>query len=142
MPKPAAPGAAPPAGDDPVAWLAGIDNLDAGRGLRQCGNRAEMYRYLLGRFVQLYGQGASPLTESVASGDWHGLREAVHSLRGASATIGASRVHQLASQLEQRCSTLDASEPTGRGALLADAEELQQAVLALAAQLRARLAGA
>lgn len=142
MPKSAAPGPAPPVGGDPIAWLAGVEHLDATSGLRQCGNRGEMYRYLLGRFVQLYGQGASQLTERVEAADWPGLREAVHSLRGASATIGASQVHELASELEQRCTSTNASGPAGREALAASTEELQQAVLALTAQLRARLVDA
>ena len=82
--------------------LAGIDGLDVVAGLRQCGNRVAMYRHMLGRFAEIYVQPLPPPAEPEGEPDLP-ARERAHSLRGASATVGAVRVQALAAALEALC---------------------------------------
>ena len=115
--------------------LAGIEGLDVMAGLRQCGNRVPMYRHMLGRFAEIYRQPLPPPAEPEGEPDLP-ARERSHSLRGASATVGAVRVQALAAALEALCD--DAS------AAVADRlrahEVLAASVTALVARLQVALA--
>jgi len=115
--------------------LAGIDGLDVGIGLRQCGNRAPMYRHMLGRFAEIYAQPLPAPAEPAGEPDLP-ARERAHSLRGASATVGAVQVQALAAALEALCD--DASAATADR--LHAHELLQTAVATLTARLREALA--
>ncbi len=114
--------------------LAGIEGLDVMAGLRQCGNRVPMYRHMLGRFAEIYTQPLPLPTEPEGEPDLP-ARERAHSLRGASATVGAVRVQALAAALEALCD--DAATP------LADRQRAHQllaaALIALVAGLRQAL---
>lgn len=129
--RPSTPGPAQPE----LQALAGIEGLDVTAGLRQCGNRAPMYRHMLGRFAEIYAQPLPPPTEPEGEPDLP-VRERAHSLRGASATVGAVQVQALAAVLEALCD--DAATP------VADRERAHQvltgAVAALVARLRSALA--
>jgi HPt (histidine-containing phosphotransfer) domain-containing protein len=122
------------AGQADLEPLASVDGLDLAAGLRQCGNRVPMYRHMLGRFAELYAAPLPPPTEPQGEPDLP-TREWAHSLRGASATVGAVQVQALAATLESLCD--DASSTLGdrQGAH----EVLVAAVAALVAQLRDRL---
>jgi HPt (histidine-containing phosphotransfer) domain-containing protein len=117
--------------------LAGIEGLDVVAGLRQCGNRVPMYRHMLGRFAEIYGQPLPPPLEPAGEPDLP-AREKAHSLRGASATVGAVRVQGLAAAMEALCD--DHTTP------VADRqrahEVLAAAVNTLVSALRAALAAA
>jgi HPt (histidine-containing phosphotransfer) domain-containing protein len=82
--------------------LVGIEGLDVMAGLRQCGNRSAMYRHMLGRFAEIYAQPLPPPSEPEGEPDLP-ARERAHSLRGASATVGAVQVQALAASLEALC---------------------------------------
>ena len=114
--------------------LAGIEGLDVMAGLRQCGNRVTMYRHMLGRFAEIYAPPMPPPTEPQGEPDLP-ARERSHSLRGASATVGAVRVQALAATLEALCDD--------HTAVVADRlrahEALVAAVTALVARLREAL---
>ncbi|MBI5255006.1 MAG: response regulator [Burkholderiales bacterium] len=125
-----------------VNALAGIDGLDAPLGLRLCGNRFEMYRYMLGRFVQLYAEGLAPLAGGETGGDCVALRHVAHSLRGAAATIGAQQIHALAGALEQRCAAQAAADGRLTPEISEAMRELQARLASLVASLDERLAGA
>ena len=91
--------------DEPVAIdvysrLAAIGDLDVARGLQLFDGQAELYLRVLRRFVESYGEGMKQLDEPLAAGDAVGMAAAAHSLRGASASIGATRVAELAGDLE------------------------------------------
>ena len=128
--RPTTAGAAPPE----LQALAGIDGLDVVAGLRQCGNRVPMYRHMLGRFAEIYAQPLPPPAEPEGEPDLP-TRERAHSLRGASATVGAVRVQALAAVLEALCDD--------HGAAVADRlrahEVLTAAVTALVVRLREAL---
>lgn len=114
--------------------LAGIDGLDLTSGLRQCGNRAPMYRHMLTRFAEIYAQPLPPPTEPQGEPDLP-LRERAHSLRGASATVGAVQVQALAAALEALCDDAAAAVADRRRAH----EVLVAAVTALVTRLREAL---
>ena len=82
--------------------LAAIEGLDVVAGLRQCGNRVPMYRHMLGRFAEIYSLPLPAPAEPPGEPDLP-ARERAHSLRGASATVGAVQVQALAAALEAMC---------------------------------------
>ncbi|MDI4632769.1 response regulator [Pelomonas sp. V22] len=61
-------------------------------GLRYCGGRPDAYRRVLEQFVQRYAESAGAMEVLLSQHDLEGLARLVHSLRGASATIGAQRL--------------------------------------------------
>jgi HPt (histidine-containing phosphotransfer) domain-containing protein len=126
----------PGTGPSELQPLAAIDGLDVVAGLRQCGNRVPMYRHMLGRFAEIYGQPLPPPAEPEGEPDLP-ARERAHSLRGASATVGAVRVQALAAALEALCDDAAAPVADRRRAH----EVLSAAVAALVASLRPALAG-
>ncbi|MEO8524670.1 MAG: PAS domain S-box protein [Caldimonas sp.] len=95
LPEPTAP---VPSGVE--ARLAAIDDLDAERGMELFGGVVEPYLRVLARFVETYAGGMTQLDDALASGDAAGMAAAGHSLRGASASIGATRVDEFAGTLE------------------------------------------
>ncbi|MFH7042587.1 response regulator [Paucibacter sp. JuS9] len=66
--------------------------LDQVLGLRYCGGRPDAYRRVLEQFVQRYAESAAAMEVLLSQHDTAGLSRLVHSLRGASATIGAQRL--------------------------------------------------
>jgi two-component system sensor histidine kinase/response regulator len=129
------PSAVAAAGQPELQPLAAIDGLDIAAGLRQCGNRAPMYRHMLTRFAEIYAQPLPAPTEPEGEPDLP-VRERAHSLRGASATVGAVRVQALAAALEALCD--DASAAVADRQRAHDA--LNTAVAALVTRLREALA--
>ena len=121
-PRPSAAGTVQPE----LQALAGIEGLDVMAGLRQCGNRVPMYRHMLGRFAEIYSQPLPPPSEPDSEPDLP-ARERAHSLRGASATVGAVQVQALAAALEALCD--DAS------AAVADRQRAHQALTAAVSTL-------
>ena len=125
------------AGPPELLALDGIEGLDLAAGLRQCANRAPMYRHMLTRFAEIYAQPLPPPTEPQDEPDLP-ARERAHSLRGASATVGAVRVQALAAALEALCDDASAAVAERMQAH----QVLSDAVATLVAQLRAALAAA
>lgn len=114
--------------------LAAVEGLDVMVGLRQCGNRVPMYRHMLGRFAEIYAQPLPPPAEPEGEPDLP-TRERAHSLRGASATVGAVGVQALAAALEALCDDASAAVAERRRSH----ELLSNTVAVLVAQLRAAL---
>ena len=82
------------------ARLATIEGFDVMRGLELFDGNLKVYLRVLRRFVAVYAQGMPEIETSLAAHSCPGLAAAGHSLRGASASIGATRIEQMASQLE------------------------------------------
>jgi HPt (histidine-containing phosphotransfer) domain-containing protein len=118
-----------------LATLAGTAGLDPVVGLRQCGSRVAMYRHLLTRFVELYAEPLPAPRAAEGAADM-ALRDSAHSLRGASATIGAGQIQALSAALEALCDDPAADIAARRQAHAA----LSEAVSALTGRLRERLA--
>jgi len=90
-------GAAEP---EPAAGLQRIPGLDWARTLQQFGGRAESLQRVLRQFVLLYRDGLPDLDVHLYRGALPEAKRLAHSLKGASAAIGATRVQALAAALE------------------------------------------
>ena len=74
-----------------------MSGIDSERGLRCVGGRVDIYRRVLRQFVAHYADG---IEAGLSIDDPAAIRATAHSLKGASATIGAMRLSQLAGDLE------------------------------------------
>ena len=77
-----------------------MPGIDAQRGLRFVGGRADIYRRVLQQFATHYGDEIEDIAGSLSADHPNEVRAVAHSLKGASATIGATRLPQLAGDLE------------------------------------------
>ena len=115
--------AVPGAAAGAPAPLPDLPGLDTAAGLRHFAGRAEAYRRGLARFARAYAQGLP------ATADAGALAAALHSLRGAAATLGADAVASQAGRLEQQLRTGPAP--------VAELAALQDALCSLAGALSA-----
>ncbi len=83
-----------------TAQAPAIDGLNTARGLGFMGNRIDLYRRALSRFVERFGARWTELDDAIADEDWARCVHVAHSLRGAAATIGAERLAELAADCE------------------------------------------
>jgi PAS domain S-box-containing protein len=88
-----------PAPEEP-AELPRIDGLDVPLALQYIGGRLDVFGRVLRQFVQHYGDGQAALRGQLESGDAAVMRALVHSIRGASSSIGASALAERAGALE------------------------------------------
>ncbi len=96
------PAVASGAGDDDfLARLRTIGGLDVGFGLRSVRGRSASYRRLVRLYAETHAADAEALHRLLAAGDLAAARRCAHSLKGAAATLGATDVQKLASELEQ-----------------------------------------
>jgi two-component system sensor histidine kinase/response regulator len=117
---------APAHGREPLAArLRAVVGLDVSQGLHHAGSRADLYERVLRRFVDMHRSGDAAVTLPRDTVDAARCRAALHSLRGACATIGAADLARAAATLEARF-----EEP-------ANAAELQPRIAALADELAA-----
>jgi two-component system sensor histidine kinase/response regulator len=93
---PAARATLEPSGHD-LPQVRGIDTREA---LRVLGGHHELYRRVLRQFAQYYGPRLPELGQELNRGDPTATRQAAHAIKGASASIGATRLVQLADALE------------------------------------------
>ena len=120
--------------------LAQIAGYDLPAALKTTGHRLDILQRLLRTFVASYRDGEPALHEAVQTGDWAALGHAAHSVRGASASVGAEQAVSLAAQLEAQ---LAAAGPAGapspglEGLVAALNSELQRLAAELARELDA-----
>ena len=86
--------------EDDDTEVPAIAGLDAALALKHVGGRVAAYRRLLRQFALHYSGGAADLEAALAQGASPAVRLAAHSLKGASATLGALRLAALAETLE------------------------------------------
>ena len=91
---------APQYAPDSTAELPLVSGLDTATALRLMGGRVEVYRRVLRQFVQHYESHLADIEAELARADHQALRVTAHSVKGASAAIGATRLTQLAGWLE------------------------------------------
>jgi CheY-like chemotaxis protein/HPt (histidine-containing phosphotransfer) domain-containing protein len=82
------------------ATLVPIDGIDNTLALRYAAGLVPLHRRLLRQFVRQYGLGPAEIAQHLARGDLAAARLAAHSIKGASAAIGATRLPPLADALE------------------------------------------
>lgn len=96
------------------------------------GGKPERYLRLLRMFLEHHAEDMALLRERLGAGDRAGAERLAHSLKGAAGTLGATRLHRLASEINR--DLLEPSDPGQAGERIAECErELAQ----LAAQVRA-----
>ncbi|MBX3604321.1 MAG: PAS domain-containing protein [Piscinibacter sp.] len=96
----AAPSAAVPVPVPREDELPAIPGIDSAEALRLAGGHVPLYRRVLHQFARYYAQRLPELERELNRGDPATTRLAAHSLKGASASIGARRLVQLADALE------------------------------------------
>jgi PAS domain S-box-containing protein len=77
-----------------------IAGLDAELALRFLGGSVDVLRRVLRQFASQYGDGLADVEQHLARGDLIAAGRVAHSIKGASASIGAIRLPQLAEALE------------------------------------------
>ena len=80
--------------------LAGIPDLDTAIALRSLAGRADSMIRLFRLFAETHQEDLSQLRECLEAGDPAGARRIAHTLKGVSATLGATRVRVQAQELE------------------------------------------
>ncbi|MFD2113029.1 PAS domain S-box protein [Thiorhodococcus fuscus] len=85
---------------DSASPLGEIEGLDRVRGLAAVNGQEQIYRRLLGLFVRSHGADMERLSAFLESGEMHEARLLAHALKGASATLGADRVSELAASID------------------------------------------
>ena len=101
-------------GDIRQEALSGIEDLDAATGLANCMGNPVLYVNLLLRFVSLHGQDADRMAERLDIAAMEDLKRMIHTLKGVSATLGATRIevlcHALETEFHERTSLVRFSE--------------------------------
>lgn len=126
-----------------VAGLTPIAGLDIEAGLCRALGRAELYRSMLGRFVEGQGNTAAALDAALREGE-HALAERlVHTLKGASAQIGAEELAAAAESLERalRAESARAEVDLRYATLVTLLEEMLAGIGAQLSPQRGRAAG-
>ncbi len=96
----APPAATPPPLPGPAA-LPAIDGLDLVAAVHNVGGRGAVIVRVLRQFAAHYADGAAELTRHLEGGDMAGLARTAHSIKGASASIGAQRLPLLTEAVER-----------------------------------------
>jgi two-component system sensor histidine kinase/response regulator len=86
----------------PCALLA-IDGIDCQGGLRRAGSKMSLYLGLLERFATDFDDAPATLASLLEQQQWDEAERLAHTIRGVSATLGATHLPELAGQLEQDC---------------------------------------
>jgi HPt (histidine-containing phosphotransfer) domain-containing protein len=80
---------------------AALPGIDCRSGLRRCHGDARLYRDLLVRFRDHYGNAATLLDELIATGRLDEARHLAHAVRGAAANLSMPELAAAAAALEQ-----------------------------------------
>jgi CheY-like chemotaxis protein/HPt (histidine-containing phosphotransfer) domain-containing protein len=90
----------PPSGQNLRQQLEAIPRLDVEGGLRLCRGKVDRYVNFLRMFVDHHGKDMAVLRGAIAQGDIEAAQRMAHSVKGASATVHATRMQELAHQLD------------------------------------------
>ena len=104
-----------------------LEGIDTARGLAQCLGKPELYRRILGNFVQEFADSPAAMQQAAQAQDWPTARRMAHSLKSAAATLGAATLAEHARALEHGYAEEHAPSATTVQAM---AQELER-VLAL-----------
>jgi len=77
-----------------------VELIDSGRGLAAVGGNRKLYRELLQRFVDSYGNSALLLREALQNNDLAQASRLAHTVKGVAANLGLSRITELAKKME------------------------------------------
>ncbi len=128
LPPSAAPvAAAAEATEAAASAIPALEGIDTARGLAQCLGKPELYRRILGNFVQEFADSPAAMQQAAQAQDWPTARRMAHSLKSAAATLGAATLAEHARALEHGYAEEHAPSATTVQAM---AQELER-VLAL-----------
>jgi HPt (histidine-containing phosphotransfer) domain-containing protein len=77
------------------------DTIDVNDGIERVMGNRDLYARMLRRFRNDYQDGALPVRTALAAGDTTLAHRLVHTLKGAAGMIGAHRLHERATELEE-----------------------------------------
>ncbi len=80
--------------------FAGVPGLDTDLGLRSVRGLAKSYLRLLRLFLDTHADDLPAMRHLLAAGEMHEAQRLAHSLKGTAATLGATRLQELAARLE------------------------------------------
>ena len=80
--------------------LAALPGMDITHGLNMLRGKTDKYLTLLGQFITTHRDDMEQLEAKFNEGDFNGAQMVAHSLKGASATLGAVRLAELAQHIE------------------------------------------
>jgi PAS domain S-box-containing protein len=100
MPAPPAVRAAPAEGGDLPDALESVPGLDTALGLKSMRGRVSSYLRLLRTYLNSHADDSGQLRQRLAAGNFDEARRIAHSLKGASGTLGATRMQAVAAELE------------------------------------------
>ena len=112
-----------------AAAIPPLEGIDTERGLAHHMGRPGLYRRILNGFGQQFGETGAGLEQALVQGDHDRARQLAHSLKSASAAIGALALSALARRVEN---TLQAAQTPEPGLLEALRGELERVLTALA----------
>ena len=95
-----------------VASLRRIQGIDIDRGLKNLAGRLPTYVRLLRMFIDTHGDDADTLRQQLGAGRTDEARRLAHSLKGASAALGAHELQFLAETLEHGIADCHSTEQT------------------------------
>ena len=85
---------------DIYKYLASFSFIDVQQGLRSVANNMEQYIALIGKFFASHRNDSEEIIAALKEGDQEKARRLAHTVKGVSATLGLSPLHQAALQLE------------------------------------------
>jgi CheY-like chemotaxis protein len=86
--------------DDDLSFLPGIEGLDSFNGLRRVLGKKALYRSMLRKFITGQKSAVAEIAGALQENSWESAERLVHTLKGVAASIGATAVAFLATQLE------------------------------------------
>jgi PAS domain S-box-containing protein len=85
---------------DNLSFLPGIEGLDSLNGLRRVLGKKTLYGSMLRKFVTGQKSAVAEISGALRENSWEGAERLAHTLKGVAASIGATAVASLATQLE------------------------------------------
>ncbi|MDA8622018.1 Hpt domain-containing protein [Psychrosphaera sp.] len=77
-----------------------VDGLDCKTGLTNCMEDEQLYKDVIAMFVLQLEQDIPMVRQFYNTEDWIGLGKACHGIKGAAASVGATKVQQMSATLE------------------------------------------
>ncbi|MDO6721155.1 Hpt domain-containing protein [Psychrosphaera sp. 1_MG-2023] len=83
-----------------IDGISQIDGFDTGLGIKNCMDDESLYLSIVGMYVTQLKQNVIDLQAQFDLSDWESYGKTCHSIKGASASVGAVKIQQESSVLE------------------------------------------
>lgn len=108
--KPAKLKSKPKANTDKQLPSSSFPNLDMQTAVRRFGGNEKLYKKMLDKFVYSNKQTCANITELISKGEFEKAHILIHTLKGESGNVGATKVFKLSQQIEKAVSNKNVSE--------------------------------